>query len=155
MQVDSFHQKFSTESFADSNIQYVRIGRISSDIVNFLKEKSPSLASVLSSETDIVFWKDRLLHTERHKNDFMSDTAYLNALESIPDIIQNPDYLAIHPKDSSISFIKDFSDHIAVVVRISVTGKLSYRTMYPLMDAQLTNYLEKGRAWKWTNKLSD
>ena len=70
-------------------------------------------------------------------------------MESIPNIIEEPDYIGIHPKDNSISFIKDYSSHVIVAVRVSSSGILSYRTMYPLMDAQLTNYIEKGYVWIW------
>lgn len=67
----------------------------------------------------------------------------------IPAIISSPDYLSIHKKDNSISFIKDFSSHVSVAIRISSSGSLSYRTMYPITDAQLNNYINKGTSWKW------
>lgn len=75
-----------------------------------------------------------------------------NCLEQIPSIIANPDYLSVHPKDSSISFIKNFSSHVSVAIRISATGTLSFRIIYPLMDAQLSNYIDNGRAWAWNAK---
>jgi hypothetical protein len=141
--------KFDLTVFKD--IKYVSIGRLSPNMVSFLVEKCPSLSGVIDSDTDILFWKDRVKHTELHKKDFISDTAYLNCFESIPSIIESPDYLSIHPKDNSISFIKDFSEHVSVAVRFSATGGLSYRTMYPIMDAQLSDYINKGRAWKWSD----
>ncbi len=127
----------------------ISLGYLPNDIVTFLSEKAPYLAPILSISEEILFWKDRLEHTELHRDDFMSDAAFLNCLKSIPDIIQKPDYLSVHPKDNSISFIKDFSEHISVAIRVSASGKLSYRTMYPITDAQLDNYLKKNRAWKW------
>lgn len=131
---------------------YISLGKIKPEIITFLKEKVPNLISKIDSNTEIIFWKDRLKHTELHKKDFQSDNEFYNCLEKIPTIIQEPDYIGIHPKDNSISFIKDFSSHIIVAVRISSTGILSYRTMYPLMDAQLTHYIDKGYAWKWNKK---
>lgn len=119
------------------------------NIINFLTERVPKLASVLKPEIEILFWADRLEHTELHKDDFMSDNEFYNCLENMPDIICKPDYLSVHPKDNSISFIKDFSDHVSVAVRVSINGKLSYRTMYPITDAQLSNYVEHNRAWRW------
>ena len=127
----------------------VSIGKINSEIVEFLTQKIPSLSGILNSNTEILFWKDRIKHTELHKNDFISDNEFYNCLETIPDIIQNPDYLSYHSKDNSISFIKDYSSHVSIAIRISSTGGLSYRTMYPLMDAQLSNYIAKGTAWEW------
>ena len=73
--------------------------------------------------------------------------------EDIPDIIHAPDYISIHPKKNSISFIKDYSQHVSVAVRISLDGKLSYRTMYPITDAQLQNYLNIGRAKRYNDSV--
>lgn len=132
----------------------ISLGKLAPDIVAFLIEKAPHLAGILNSDTDILFWKDRIKHTELHKDDFISDNEFYHCLEQIPFIIENPDYLSIHPKDSSISFIKNFSSHVSVAIRISASGTLSYRTMYPITDAQLTNYIDKGRAWEWKKALT-
>ncbi|WP_461817395.1 PBECR3 domain-containing polyvalent protein [Faecalimonas sp.] len=96
----------------------------------------------------MLFWKDRIKHTERHKKDFVSPEEYELCFEQIPDIIQNPEFISIHPNKDSISFICRFTDHISVAVRLSTDGKLSYRTMYPLRESQLYNYIKQGRAWK-------
>lgn len=130
----------------------ISLGKLTPNIVAFLIEKAPHLVGILNFDTDILFWKDRIKHTELHKDDFISDNEFYNCLEQIPSIIENPDYLSIHPKDSSISFIKNFSSHVSVAIRIAASGALSYRTMYPITDAQLTNYIDKGRAWEWNGK---
>jgi hypothetical protein len=70
-------------------------------------------------------------------------------MKEIPTIIQNPDYISIHPKDESICFIKKYSKHVNVAIKISTDGKMVYRTMYPLRESQLQNYLENNRAWKY------
>lgn len=129
--------------------KFVSLGKLDPAIVNFLLEKSPQLSGTLNSNTDILFWKDRIKHTELHKDDFISDNEFYNCLEMIPSIIAEPDYLSVHPKDNSVSFIKDFSSHVSVAIRISATGTLSFRTMYPITDAQLTNYIDKNKAWGW------
>lgn len=128
----------------------VSLGRIKPEIIAFLTQKVPQLSGQLNADTDILFWKDRLKHTELHKDDFFSDNEFYNCLEQIPSIISNPDYLSVHKKDNSISFIKDFSSHVSVAIRISASGSLSYRTMYPITDAQLSNYMEKGSSWRWS-----
>lgn len=130
----------------------ISLGKLSPDMITFLIEKVPRLSGVLNPDADILFWKDRVKHTELHKDDFISDNEFYSCLEQIPSIIENPDYLSIHPKDNSISFIKYFSGHISVAIRVSASGTLSYRTMYPITDAQLTNYIDKGRAWAWNEK---
>lgn len=133
----------------DSGTKYISIGRLNASLIQFITSKNSAIGNKLSPDEDILFWKDRVKHTELHKTDFISDNVYYSCLKNIPEIIQNPDYISIHPKDNSISFIKDFSQHTAVAIRISLNGKLSYRTMYPLMDAQLSHYIEKGHAWKY------
>jgi len=130
----------------------VSIGKLSPDMIAFLTKKVPHLSNVLSPNTDILLWKDRIKHAELHKKDFISDNEFYNCLEQIPSIIANPDYLSVHPKDNSISFIKNFSSHVSVAIRISATGTLSFRTIYPIMDAQLTNYIDHNRAWPWNKK---
>lgn len=127
----------------------VSLGKIKPEIVAFLTQKVPQLSGQLNADTDILFWKDRLKHTELHKDDFFSDNEFYNCLEQIPSIISNPDYLSVHKKDNSISFIKDFSSHVSVAIRISASGSLSYRTMYPITDAQLSHYIDKGTSWSW------
>ena len=48
-----------------------------------------------------------------------------------------------------MSFIRNYaSNHINVAIRVTVTGNLAYRTMYPLIDATLTHYMDTFHAWK-------
>ena len=111
-------------------------------------ERFPEFADRLSSGTDILFWRDRIKHTERHRQDFISNEEYELCFEQIPSIIQNPDYVSIHPNKDSISFICRFTDNVSVAVRLSMDGKLAYRTMYPLRESQLKNYIAQGEGWK-------
>ena len=140
-------------SILDSDISFVSLGHLSQEMIDFIASKNQQLGDLLSTNRDILFWKDRIKHTELHKKDFLSDNLFYTCLEDIPIIIQEPDYISIHPKDNSISFIRDYSQHVSVAIRVSVDGKLSYRTMYPLMDAQLSHYLEKNRAWRYDKNI--
>lgn len=134
--------------FSES-LRCVSIGRLSSDMISFIIDKKPELSKVLRADMDILFWADRIEHTELHRDDFILDIEYENCFADIPNIIASPDYISIHPKDSSISFIKNYSDHISVAIRISPNGKMAYRTMYPITDAQLTHYIDRGFAWPY------
>lgn len=111
-------------------------------------ERFPEFADRLSSDADILFWRDRIRHTERHRKDFVSEEEYELCFSKIPSIIQDPDYVSIHPNKNSISFIRKFSDNVSVAVRLSMDGRLAYRTMYPLRESQLKNYISQRRAWK-------
>ena len=118
------------------------------NIIDSIIEKYPEFTDILSADTEILFWKDRVKHTERHRKDFVSNEEYELCFEQIPVIIQNPEFISIHPNKDSISFICRFTDHISVAVRLSTDGRLAYRTMYPLRESQLYNYIKQGRAWK-------
>ena len=74
---------------------------------------------------------------------------YEDCFKSIPEFIRNPDVISVKKDNSSISFIKRLSQDISVVVRINNRGAYSYRTMYPLMSAQLDKYLKDGTAWEY------
>jgi len=137
----------------DENTSFVSLGCLEQDMIDFIVQRKPEFSSLLSPEKDVLFWKDRISHTERHRKDFFSEHEYELCFQQIPQILHEPDYISVHPKDHSISFIKDFSSHISVAIRISTDGKLSYRTMYPLMDAQLTHYIDTGYAWKYNKKV--
>ena len=141
-------QKLNKEIFSEK-IKYVSLGTLSKKIIDFIIEHKPELKKYLSTKNDILFWANRISHTEKHKNDFFYENEYETCFESIPDIIHNPDYISVHPQNNSLSFIKDFSEHILVAVRVSIDGKLSYRTMYPISDAQLSDYLKKNLAWEY------
>lgn len=125
----------------------VSIGKIPAEIIDFLKEKMPTL--VLSSNEDVLFWSDRIEHTLRHKDDFASDILYETCFEDIPSFISSPDYISV--KNNSISFIKTYSQNVSVVIRITLDKNPAYRTMFPLMSAQLDKYIKDGKAWPYKN----
>lgn len=110
-------------------MNYVSIGRIRPEIIDSIVERYPEFKDILSPETDIVFWKDRIKHTERHKKDFSSEEEYERCFHNIPVIIDKPDFISIHSNRDSISFIRKFSENVSVAVRLSSDGKLAYRTI--------------------------
>lgn len=126
------------------------IGRFSQHMVDFILSKKPDFAGRISSNADILFWAARVKHTERHRKDFKDDTEFEQCLKDIPQIIQCPDYISIHPTDESVSFIKKYTKHVSVAIKISTDGKMVYRTMYPLRESQLNEYIKNGRAWKYS-----
>ncbi len=126
----------------------VSIGKIRTDIITSVTKRYPELTNKLLPDADILFWADRIKHVERHQKDFSSIDEYERCFQLIPEIIKNPDYISVHPNKDSISFIKNFKDIASVAIRISADGKLAFRTMYPLRQAQLDNYIANGRAWK-------
>lgn len=143
--------KLDITIFNNDNILNTSIGQITEEMANFIISKKPDFKGRLETGKDILFWKARVKHTNNHRKDFSSEEAFNKYVENIPYIIQNPDYISIHPKDESVSFIKQYNDLVSVAIKISIDGKMVYRTMYPLHDWQLKDYIDKGRAWKYPN----
>lgn len=137
------------EKFSDNDVKSVSLGQFQQKMVDFILDKKPEFEGRISAQTDILFWKSRLKHTERHRRDFLSDEEFEQCMNDIPSIIQNPDYISIHPTDESVCFIRKYSKNVSVAIKISTQGDQVYRTMYPLRDSQLQNYIKGGRAWPW------
>ena len=115
-----------------------KIGKVTNDVIKLL--------GLSIEERDIVIWGDRIPHIERHKKDFENECNYQTHIESIPDIIANPDFVSVHPNGQSIEYIKKIDEIVLVAVRIKIKGSLAIRTAYPIKQAKLDSYIERGRA---------
>lgn len=65
----------------------------------------------------------------------------------IPEIVSNPDYIGLSPKDYSIQFVKEFfvnSEYIRVAVRINQHNRCFVKTLHLLSTCNAERYLEKG-----------
>lgn len=118
----------------------VKIGELTQDVIDILKlDRKPC---------NIVMWAERLKYTEKHKFNFDTIEEYEEAMRNIPNIIQNPDYIGLHPTDNSIQYIKQINRLMLVGVRIRPEGEISYRTAYPITESQLKDYIRKKRVVK-------
>ncbi|MPM89771.1 hypothetical protein SDC9_136883 [bioreactor metagenome] len=67
--------------------------------------------------------------------------------EYIEEIINNPTYIAKHPKKSSIEYIKvyitDKDEHVLVAVRATGKGKLFARTLFVMDPIKVEKYKNK------------
>lgn len=109
------------------------------------KETLAKVGVTITDEVDIVLWGDRLTHIEKHKEEFASEEEYKRHIESIPDIIQSPDYIGLHPNGESLEYIKKIDELVLVAVRIKFKGRLAVRTAYPITEEKLQAFLAKGR----------
>lgn len=113
------------------------VGRITNKLLKFLE--------LDAKETNVVIWKDRMKYLEKHKKDFETDEAWLRHVEEIPNIIENPDYVGLHPSDGSVQFIKQIDKYMMVGVRIKTKGNWAIRSSYPISEDNLQRYIECGR----------
>lgn len=128
--------------------KFKNIGKLDDKKLKFLSEKRPDFVKEIKN-TDILMWDDRIEHIEKHRMNFRNIYDFDNYVELIPDIIENPDYIGIKDKNKSIQFIKQYNDNVLIAVRLNTKGKLSFRTMYPITDGQLDDYINKQTAWKY------
>lgn len=56
--------------------------------------------------------------------------------------------------NSSIQFIKCYSNNILIAVRVATDGELSFRTKYPITDSQLADYKKTRYGKRIKNKIN-
>ena len=84
--------------------------------------------------------------TTRHPEDFALYGEY------IPDILQEPDYVAKNKKDDSIEYVKEVeidNVFVKVAVRVSARGQLFARSIYRLNRNRVQNFIAKGTLKKY------
>lgn len=113
------------------------IAKISEDVV--------SKFNLHEYSRDIVMWDDRLKYVEKHIKDYDSLEQFEEHIELIPNILNSPDYIGIHPNGKSLEFVKMISRTTMVAVRLNAKGELAFRTMYPLRISQFESYVKSGR----------
>jgi len=63
--------------------------------------------------------------------------------QDIAKIISSPDYIAKHPQDRSIQYVKVYkkeNDYVMVAVRVSGGGKLFVRTLFVMAEEKIFKY---------------
>lgn len=132
--------KFDTFDLSNLEKGFYKIGKLTMNIIDLL--------GLETEEKEIIIWSDRVDHLEKHKNDFDNDEQFYKHVEAIPDIVQNPDYVGIHPNGGSIEFIKLIEKNVMVAVRINNSKKLAFRTCYPISDNKFEKFKASGRIRK-------
>ena len=117
----------------------IKIGELSLEVINLLNlDLKPQ---------NINIWGPRLQeYCEKHKNEYSSATAYMNAIKSIPKIIQEPDYIGIHKENGNIQYIKKLDDISLIGIKIlKGKGGLLFRTIFPITQDKLEHYIRTNR----------
>ncbi len=98
----------------------IRNDKIQVHEVGTLNSKVISLLGLHSNEMKIVIGKDKLKYIEKHKHKFKNEDEFIRHIESLPDIIENPDFVGFHPNGDSIEYIKQIDEILLIAVRINV-----------------------------------
>ncbi len=134
------------------NICELEKGFVNIKIGELTKEYIDILGLNIKPRT-IIMWEDRFQYIHKHIKDFDGDKNQFDVCMSrIPEIIDDPDYIALHPTKGSIEFIKRVDKLMIVVIRIKQSGSLAFRTAFPLSEEQLNDYIKCGSAIKYSKK---
>ena len=107
------------------------VGKITQETIDLLGLEIKPDTLIYLGESNIQHMKTS------HPEDFAK---YFNCLE---DIIANPDFLAKHPIDKSIQYIKVIDGHVMVGVRISNSGLYYARTIFKMSQEKIERYIKK------------
>ena len=134
-------KKLDINKITKSKSKNIKIGELSQEIIDLLKlDLKPQ---------NINIWSTRIEeHCEKHKSEYSSPSAYNQAINSIPLILQNPDYVGIH-KNGNLQYVKKLDDISLVGVQILCGGhNLLFRTIFPITEAKLENLVNLGKLIK-------
>lgn len=71
---------------------------------------------------------------------------FIKYFQHIPDIIENPDYVGIHPKEpNSIELVKVIGKDVLVAIKLDSKGCLYVSSMYELTPQKVPKRLSSGR----------
>lgn len=114
-------------------------------VLGHLSEAVAKKFGLESCSRKIVMWDDRLSYIEKHKEDYENDEQYEAHVNSIPDIVNSPDYVGLNPNGTGIEFVKKIDDLSMVAIRINRQRNLVFRSLYPISETKLENRVNSGR----------
>lgn len=115
----------------------IKIGEFSQNVIDSL--------GINKKPCNIFMWSDRIKYSEKHKGNYLNNEEYIKCMEQIPNIIENPDFVGLHPNKDSIQYIKQVDRNMLVGVRLKTDNALYYSADYPITNSQLQNYIDTGR----------
>ena len=114
------------------------VGILNDKIINLLN-LDPDLEG-----KEIFLSSKRKMHMKKHKREFLD---FEKSFNEIHLVINEPNYVGLHPDGQSIQFIKVTNENVLLAVKLD--KYLDVRTMYVITDNKLQNYLNSGRIKKF------
>ena len=130
-------EKLDIQKITKGKSKNIKIGELNQEVIDLLHlDLKPQ---------NINIWSTRISeHCEKHKNEYSSPTAYNQAVTYIPSIISNPDYVGLH-KNGNIQYVKKLDDITLIGIKvIQGEGGLLFRTIFPISETKLKNYIKSG-----------
>ncbi|HYF82483.1 MAG TPA: hypothetical protein VEB00_05590 [Clostridia bacterium] len=117
------------------------VGKVNQKVINLL--------NLDINEVDIIFSKDKIEYTVKHKDEYKTYDDYKRFTELTPNIISSPDYISMHPSGKSIEYIKIIDEIMIVAVRIKPHGVLWVKTVFPITIDKFKTYEKSGTLIKY------
>ncbi len=111
------------------------LGKISKKILSLLNDQYCDDIPVFLGESNIKHMQSK------HPEDYAKYGMYIS------EIVTDPDYIGLNPKDQSIECVKEFlvdGEYVKVAVRTSTGGKHFARSLYVLNKKRVRNFIVSG-----------
>jgi hypothetical protein len=113
------------------------IGQINQRVIDLLGLSVLPGTPIFLGETNIEHMK------KEHPKDFCKYFPY------IKNVLSSPDYVALHPTNGSIQYIKIFDRHVVVAVRVSGKGSFFARTIFEMNPGKVEQYRKRNALKKY------
>ena len=122
-----------------------KVGKIDDIVISILNLSIDPDTPIFLGETNLEHMKNE------HPEDFEKYG------DKIEEIINNPDYVAKHPKKDSIEYIKKYydkqkQDYVLVAVRASSSNIYYARTLFVMNDVKVKKYKAKNALKKYSKQ---
>ena len=112
-----------------------KVGELSRMVIDTLGLNLRSGQAIFLGETNIQHM------LKRHP------AAYHRYAYALPEILSEPDYVGLNPKDGSLEYVREFqwdNEYVKVAVRVSGSGNLYARSLYTLNRQRVQNFIVNG-----------
>ena len=101
----------------------------------------------------IVMYPEAKEHSkDRHINDYKSVDDYYYVMDSLEEIINNPDYVFYDKSKAVLEYYKNIRGNILVAIRVVPGKELKVRSVYPVEQEKINNRRKKEMDMKMYNK---
>ena len=101
----------------------------------------------------IVMYPEAKEHSkDRHINDYKSVDDYYYVMDSLEEIINNPDYVFYDKSKAGLEYYKNIRGNILVAIRVIPGKELKVRSVYPVEQEKINNRRKKEIDMKMYNK---
>lgn len=101
----------------------------------------------------IVMYPEAKEHSkDRHINDYKSVDDYYYVMDSLEEIINNPDYVFYDKSKAGLEYYKNIRGNILVAIRVVPGKELKVRSVYPVEQEKINNRRKKEIDMKMYNK---